>query len=286
VESVTILAVLMAMSPHWTDASEVRSDRVIRLTPVATAIARHARTDIEAALMLASGRLESHWARRVGARGLGDRGLSIGYWQPQRRTCPLAWSAETDVDAIEASAECVSRLYRGGWASCGTPGGAFMRYNGSPTCKPKEWTRARVNTFWWSLQRLRRYDLQRANSSAYLLEGYDPGVAVGTWDHTQVLESVIGTGGAIGQDMFNGPTRPESEYPPAVKTAAQRRIWDRFRDCSQFRSSALMTYGYQIKPFNACRGFVGFDTWDLRTSTVGHACKEYNGSLPLFTEES
>lgn len=172
-----ILHVLLAIGPDKADRQEPGEAREVRLTPVARAIAAHVATDIEAALVLASGTHESRWSSRIGPTGLGDRGLSVGYLQPQRKTCPGAWVADPEA-AVDASVECAVKLYRNGWASCRTPGGAFMRYNGSASCVPAAWTKGRESTFYWSLQRLRRYDISIPSLFGDLSLRYDPPVIV------------------------------------------------------------------------------------------------------------
>jgi hypothetical protein len=153
----SVLALLLVVTPHHTDKDEPPNERAARMVLVADAIVTHAQSRREAAAMISSLIHESGLARRVGPTGRGDKGKSAGYWQPQKRTCPGAW-VENPVEAINAGAECAARLFRSGFASCGTPLGAFTRYNGSRGCPEATWAKGRVRTFYWAYGKIKEIE--------------------------------------------------------------------------------------------------------------------------------
>lgn len=160
-----ILAVLLALTPHVTDAGDTADERALLLAPVASAISTAARDTSDAAALIAHGAVESRYARYViegrcqdgprGARCDPDRqgrARARGPWQVWAVACPDAWELPVGHESLHREAACTLRLLRGGRMRCQSWVGAFASLGGgarcsSPTAMAK--TRARQ---WAALQ--------------------------------------------------------------------------------------------------------------------------------------
>lgn len=142
-----ILAVLLSLQPHGTDAGEHPDARELRLAPVASAISGAARTLQEAAALIAQGQGETGFAAYVlegrchegprGARCDPDRqgrARARGPWQVWRVACPDAWELPVGHESLHREAACALRLLRAGRMRCQSWVGAFASLGGGARC--------------------------------------------------------------------------------------------------------------------------------------------------------
>jgi len=150
-----VLEVLQSMPPSRWDAEEPPESRAERLSEVAEAITVASRDGRDAAMLLALGRSESNFAGYVGAGCVDipdgaancDRDPKTGesrarsYWQPWRRTCPVAWSyPRGSREALFAFALCARKRFWGAANTCrdrhpaGYLAGGFSGYRRGAEC--------------------------------------------------------------------------------------------------------------------------------------------------------
>ena len=121
-----VLSVLMGLTPSKWDTGAPAARRS-RLEPVSDAIALASRDPQEAAILIALGDAESHFAEYVGAgceevpEGAAncDGGKARSYWQAWQSACPAAWKLPRgSQDSVYAFADCAIRRFRGALSRC------------------------------------------------------------------------------------------------------------------------------------------------------------------------
>ncbi len=116
-----ILAVLLSRPESHTDVDRTPEAREARLAPVARAVSNAAKTLDEAAILVALGEHETHYAEHVLAGHCDqmpegercDGGKARGPWQLHKEACQAAWVLpDSSPEALDAEAGCALRLMR------------------------------------------------------------------------------------------------------------------------------------------------------------------------------